>query len=486
MALNKDATISLKPSERKRATEGGQPGTGKEEKKLRTSLGRDPKTDDETGDGEDRVLSGAEGDGTVFIRNVPFSTEEEDLLEILSNFGSLHYCKIVRDVQTGAAKGTAFAKFRQPKAAAEAIAASARLTQTQLEANQAAMDTLKCSGSGVLESSLASVEDKLAELKKKRTGKEFKSILDEATLFVDDKAAEEGIVIDGRALSIVSAVDRKTAATLKKDGGFLDAGPQDRRNLYLLQETLLKPKTETARHFWPTLDIGHRQSLVKERRTQLKANSNLFISKTRLSLRYLPTGLDEADVRLVMKTALQRALAYDHHSVGAAPILDPKHHTLPAPPTASSESAPRKRRGPVKQIKIVRATGDREGRSKGFGFVEYHDHLHALLLVRFLNNYEPAIWKELLPDKFAGKRHLVGKRGGAGDFVAKAPVVEFATENMTVVNKRDKFPDFEVKKSLAAAAANKSSRSSKGGNADRKKPIRGEKKPYNRSSNRSK
>ncbi|PJF17154.1 hypothetical protein PSACC_03047 [Paramicrosporidium saccamoebae] len=339
---------------------------------------------------------------TVFIRNVAFVTEEEDLAAALEAFGALEYVKIVRDSNTGATKGTAFAKFKQSSAAKAACEASEQICQTQLEAP--VVDPSE------LEQSLTTVSSKLEQLARKRTGKDFKSIVETGSAIVTDDQSK-GIIVDGRALSVLPAIDRKTAVRMKKEGGFLDSGPQDRRNLYLLNETALKPKTTLAKRFWPTIDVSYREQLLKERRKELKDNHNVFVSPTRLSLRHLPTSVDATDVKRVLRTAIERALALVEGDEGY-PMIDDK--LLPS------------LRPHLKQVKIIR--GERE-RSKGYAFAEFSHPVHSLLVVRYLANYAPGLWRELL-DKFQGSRHREAV------FRAKAPVVEFATEKMSIVNKR--------------------------------------------------
>jgi nucleolar protein 4 len=42
---------------------------------------------------------------TVFIRNISFDTEEEELQEYLNLFGDIEYCRIVTDPNTEHSKG---------------------------------------------------------------------------------------------------------------------------------------------------------------------------------------------------------------------------------------------------------------------------------------------------------------------------------------------------------------------------------------------
>lgn len=48
---------------------------------------------------------------TIFIKNVSFDADEDQLYQFLSNFGKLMFVKIVKDKLTQHPRGTAFAKF---------------------------------------------------------------------------------------------------------------------------------------------------------------------------------------------------------------------------------------------------------------------------------------------------------------------------------------------------------------------------------------
>ncbi|XP_034477844.1 RNA-binding protein 28 [Drosophila innubila] len=54
---------------------------------------------------------------TVFIKNVPFDAEDEDLRKVCRKFGLLHYAIINRESVSGHSKGTAFVKFKAKESA---------------------------------------------------------------------------------------------------------------------------------------------------------------------------------------------------------------------------------------------------------------------------------------------------------------------------------------------------------------------------------
>ncbi|CAO2602951.1 RNA-binding protein 28, partial [Lemmus lemmus] len=61
---------------------------------------------------------------TVFIRNLSFDSEEEDLGEVLQQFGDLKYVRIVLHPDTEHSKGCAFAQFISQEAAQKCLAAA--------------------------------------------------------------------------------------------------------------------------------------------------------------------------------------------------------------------------------------------------------------------------------------------------------------------------------------------------------------------------
>ncbi|NXQ62288.1 RBM28 protein, partial [Anthoscopus minutus] len=65
------------------------------------------------------------GEGrTVFIRNLSFDTEEEELEETLAQFGGVSYVRLVLHPHTGTPKGSAFAQFKTPEGAQKCIEAA--------------------------------------------------------------------------------------------------------------------------------------------------------------------------------------------------------------------------------------------------------------------------------------------------------------------------------------------------------------------------
>lgn len=118
-----------------------------------------------------------------------------------------------------------------------------------------------------------------------------------------------------------------------------------------------------------------------ERKAKL-ASPNFVVSSTRLSVRNIPLAWNEAKLRDVFVAAV-------------------KERASKAVPVA-------------KQVKILkdaeRPGPDGEPRSKGFGFVEFTEHEHALCALRQLNNNPTAFHKVCA----WGSVERQGWRGSAG------------------------------------------------------------------------
>ena len=160
---------------------------------------------------------------TIFIRNLPFETTEEDLEERFSRYGPIHYCKVVVDPMTGHSRGSGFIKFKEIEAVDAAIAESEVAT------------------------------------------------------------SDGGIKIDGRRLVIMKAVTRGKVKEIEKEAKESKKDPKDKRNLHLANEGVIFPNSEAAKEL-SEADLKKRDKAWTEKKAKLK-NQNYFISKTRLVFR---------------------------------------------------------------------------------------------------------------------------------------------------------------------------------------------------------
>ncbi|KAJ8783022.1 hypothetical protein J1605_009630 [Eschrichtius robustus] len=121
---------------------------------------------------------------TVFIRNLSFDSEEEDLGELLQQFGDLKYVRIVLHPDTEHSKGCAFAQFMTQEAAQKCLEAASPDTESgglKLDGRQLKVD-------------LAVTRDEAAKLRtkkvKKPTGTRNLYLAREGLIRAGTKAAE--------------------------------------------------------------------------------------------------------------------------------------------------------------------------------------------------------------------------------------------------------------------------------------------------------
>lgn len=60
----------------------------------------------------------------LFVGNLPYSTTEQELVDLFSQYGELVSVAVITDRMTGRAKGIAFVEFASEEAAAQAIEAT--------------------------------------------------------------------------------------------------------------------------------------------------------------------------------------------------------------------------------------------------------------------------------------------------------------------------------------------------------------------------
>ncbi|KAJ7208159.1 hypothetical protein B0H12DRAFT_1243024 [Mycena haematopus] len=292
------------------------------------------------------------------------------------------------------------------------------------------------------------------------------------------------LVLHGRTLDVVRAVTRDVAGKLKEDG---EKNAKRLTNVicifcakeasrifsalslssYLTLSPVILPNTPAADTLTST-EIERRTASYNARRTLLKSNPALFISKTRLSVRQIPIFVTE---RLLKRLAIHAVRAFqDDVKSGARAELSPDELTEVLDEEGEDGEPKKKlskkmllgRRTGVKQAKIVRqservdpVTG--KGRSKGYGFVEMNKHADALRVLRWANNNPDvgplfeAWWKDELEDFVkAEKAKADGDRDDSrlkrlkdeleGGSVKKSKgtlIVEFSIENITTIQRRN-------------------------------------------------
>ncbi|KAG7193092.1 RNA recognition motif-containing protein [Scheffersomyces spartinae] len=345
---------------------------------------------------------------SVFVRNIPYDADKESLKDHFEEkFGPVKYALPVIDKATGLAKGTAFVTF---------------LSQTAFEA---CLDNAPTQASGSM-------------------------------LISDD--VSPAYVYHGRVMFITSTVDRKSAeyltnknTELRKEligGGKISKG-QDKRNLYLLNEGRITEQSKLAQ-FVSKKDMEIRDKSYQLRVQQLNKNPSLHLSMTRLAIRNIPramnakalkalgrkavvqfaTEVKEEKRHALTKEEISRSTAYKHFIEGTT-SEDP--NTKTAGTATGGDKKKTKHTGVVRQSKIVmevKGSGE-QGRSRGYGFIEYRDHKSALMGLRWLNAHE-VTQAEIIEGLTDEEKKLAELEG----INKKRLIVEFAVENAQVVKRR--------------------------------------------------
>ncbi|KAG1853295.1 hypothetical protein C8R48DRAFT_723513 [Suillus tomentosus] len=365
---------------------------------------------------------------TLFIRNIPFIATEDELRTLFRTFGPLRYARITVEPGTERSRGTGFVCFWNKEVADKVIEQSEILRAETMGSQQPTKNPF----------TLPSI------------------------LTPDPSAGvAKSLVLHGRTLDVVRAVTRDQAGKLK-DEGEKRREKADKRNLYLLREGAILPNTPAASTI-PPVELEKRTNSFTARRTMLRTNPSLYVSKTRLSVRQIPLFVTERTLKRLALHALRTF--QDEVKKGERNGLTPeeleevtKESDEPGDSSTKPKAGKRLQGSRVKQAKIVRqhervdpVTG--KGRSKGYGFIEMPRHADALRVLRWANN-NPAVapllstwWKEELgdliklekgkkdPDEARLKR-IKDELEGQVKIPKGTLVVEFSIENVQVVQRR--------------------------------------------------
>ncbi|PIA55911.1 hypothetical protein AQUCO_00700317v1 [Aquilegia coerulea] len=256
---------------------------------------------------------------TIFISNLPFDIDREEVKQRFSVFGEvLSFFPVLHQV-TKRPRGTGFLKFTVASAADAAVSAA-------------------------------------------------------------NATSGLGIILKGRQLTVLKALDKKSAQTkeLEKTKNV----DHDHRNLYLAKEGVILEGSPAAEGVSAS-DMLKRQMLDKKKKTKLQS-PNFHVSRTRLIIYNLPKSMTEKELKkLCIEAIISRASKQN-------PV--------------------------IRQIKFL--DDSKKGKiqannySRGVAFVEFSEHQHALVALRVLNNN---------PETF-GPEHR--------------PIVEFALDNVQTLKLR--------------------------------------------------
>ncbi|OUM69010.1 hypothetical protein PIROE2DRAFT_28990, partial [Piromyces sp. E2] len=347
----------------------------------------DDEEEDDSEDDEDNKYPEVEEKKTLFIRNLSFDTDQDSLYEKFKVFGPLSYARITKDYETGKSRGTGFVCFHKREDAEKCLKAYEEAEKHAYE-----------------------FEDQ-QQPKGKKKESTIHSVLRPEPMLNDATAP---FILDGRFLKVNIAVRRGEAEQLI-NATKTRKRKEDTRNMYLIREGVIFPDSDLGKQINQS-ELSKRITSYTSRKQMLAKNPNLFISKTRLSIRNLIANIDD-------KTLKQKAR---ESVIGFwKDVQNNKRKTLEdyviEEEKASGKGVPGlKRKIVIKQAKILRSKDriDNEtklGRSKGCGFVEFGSHADALACLRYMNNNSKI---------FAG----MSKR---------TPIVEFAVENRIILKRRE-------------------------------------------------
>lgn len=354
---------------------------------------------------------------TLFIRNVPFDATDADLRALFRTFGPLRYARIVvsRDaanvdgdgdagVEQGRSRGTGFVCFWDKEDAEACLERAERVARE--------------TGVGVGTSSSSNAESKKNPFTMPTSSTVGTGLGIPSLLTPDPSSALAApLVLHGRTLSVVRAVPRVDAETLRVQNELVrerERRGADKRNLYLLREGVVFPAS-AAQAGLSDQEVEKRLKSYEERKRVLRSNPLLYVSKTRLSVRGLPGFVSERvlrklagwavkkfeeEVREGVREGLSKEELVEDVGLGRELIQD-QVQDEDEEGGSGDKTKTRKRghhqgrgrewRNPlITQAKIIRQqdridvlTG--KGRSRGYGFLELRSHADALRVLRWAN-----------------------------------------------------------------------------------------------------
>ncbi|CAI4232791.1 unnamed protein product [Auanema sp. JU1783] len=182
------------------------------------------------------------------------------------------------------------------------------------------------------------------------------------------------LFLDGRPLNAILALPREKAEEMEKTK--LTKVPKDNRNLRLLRFGLIREGTTAAKGMSKE-DAAKRVKLAESAKKKLE-NLHMFVSPVRLVVHNLPVNMNDYKLRDMCR---------DAGGEGAF----------------------------VTECRIWRdKTEDKLGKSKGFAFVNFDEHKHALACLTKMNND---------PKMFTND---------------KRPIVEFCIENLAAIQAKER------------------------------------------------
>ncbi|KAK4232119.1 hypothetical protein QBC38DRAFT_464432 [Podospora fimiseda] len=314
---------------------------------------------------------------TLFIRNLPYTTTDEQLKEKFAIFGAVRYARVVKERGTDRPAGTGFVCFFNAEEAKACVKGAPRQQPVPTLAKH--------------------------------------SVLQNDTLDPEGK-----YTLDGRVLQVAQAVNKDEASRLADIS--TKTKNRDKRRLFLLAEGSI-PASSPLFAKLSAQEIKLREQSAKQRKKLIESNPALHLSLTRLAVRNIPNNMDSKALKALAREAVV-GFAKDVKEGKRAPISKEENMRGGEQDKEAEHRRKEKGKGVVSQAKIVFETSHGQkvdekkaagaAKSRGYGFIEYSSHRWALMGLRWLNGH--ALKNEL------GKTQRL--------------VVEFAIENANVVQRR--------------------------------------------------
>ncbi|KAK7961196.1 RNA recognition domain-containing protein [Apiospora saccharicola] len=291
-------------------------------------------------------------DSTIFVRNLPFTVDDEGLKEHFEAFGAVRYARCVMDRATDRPAGTGFVCFYNVDDSASCVRGAPR---QQLPDNPGKRSIL---------------QNEMADL---------------AGMYT----------MDGRVLQVTQAVNKNEATRLTETGiAARDTKDRDKRRLYLLPEGSISAGSP-LHSLLSASEIQMRDDSAAQRKKQIQGNPSLHLSLTRLALRNIPRSMTPKELKALAREAVV-GFSKDVKAGLREPLSKEEINRGGADDKEAERRRKEKKKGIVSQAKIVYENTqgskvdekDGAGKSRGYGFIEYSSHRWALMGLRWLNGHQ--------------------------------------------------------------------------------------------------
>ncbi|KAG4304455.1 hypothetical protein PORY_002165 [Pneumocystis oryctolagi] len=232
---------------------------------------------------------------------------------------------------------------------------------------------------------------------------------------INDNAKK--FILDGHLLSVFPSLHKKNISEVensnRKEGKYILKKNFDKRNLFLLNEGYIDSKSPLFNLLSET-ELSMRNQSLTQRKKLLEKNPSLYISLTRLAVRNIPKDISDKELKALAREACVNF---------AKEVRENKRMPLTREEKLRDGNPKKGKKGIVRQAKILQ---EKNGEKRGCGFIEYVGHRWALMGLRWLNG-----------------RKISSKKN---ENIKKSLIVEFALENINVVNRRKERENRDKKK----------------------------------------